>query len=265
VQIGEDALRRIVVVQEKDEVAEADEQVRPLRRLGQALGQVRDLDVMAQKARRYAATLDQEQHDALQALLSHWRRRTKKARQMLILYLDGNEYRRFLRDFQQFLDQMAAQVPEDVVEARQLQVRYVLAGLTWRTYDQVRAFETILSEASATQLHALRIQCKALRYTLEFFQMTLGPEAPGLIADVIAVQDHLGDLQDASVADERLEDVLVIWAGKEKRAASAAGVQAYRAVRRQEVEALRAAFPAVWQRVQSPEFRRRLAETLIAL
>lgn len=43
-------------------------------------------------------------------------------------------------------------------------------------------------------LHALRIECKYLRYTLEFFQEVLDHSVAALIRQVIAVQDHLGEI-----------------------------------------------------------------------
>ena len=53
-------------------------------------------------------------------------------------------------------------------------------------------------------LHALRIDCKYLRYNLEFLRHLLGAEGEQLIAPLIALQDVLGELNDAVVSQQLL-------------------------------------------------------------
>jgi len=79
-------------------------------------------------------------------------------------------------------------------------VRHALATLVFQRLGAVRAFGDILPTATAAQFHQLRIQFKELRYTLAFFEDLLG-ETSGRIIDMTRqVQDHLGLLNDASVA-----------------------------------------------------------------
>ncbi len=54
--------------------------------------------------------------------------------------------------------------------------------------------------ADVPTLHALRIESKRLRYTLEFFSEVLPDSASTLVAELTAVQDHLGLLNDAQIA-----------------------------------------------------------------
>ncbi len=63
-----------------------------------------------------------------------------------------------------------------------------------------RAFGPILSSASIEQHHALRIEFKKLRYTVEYFQEVLGRRSKAVIAELKLLQDHLGELNDAQVA-----------------------------------------------------------------
>ena len=58
-------------------------------------------------------------------------------------------------------------------------VRDVAAGRIWRAYEQLRAHETIVPYADVPTLHAVRIDGKRLRYTLEFFREIL-PAISGL-------------------------------------------------------------------------------------
>jgi CHAD domain-containing protein len=72
--------------------------------------------------------------------------------------------------------------------------------LIYTRLASVRAFNAILPDASIEQLHGLRIEFKKLRYTIEFFREVLGEEARAVIDDLKALQDHLGDLNDAQGA-----------------------------------------------------------------
>src|SRR5229473_6320504 len=87
-------------------------------------------------------------------------------------------------------------------------VRHVAPSLIYRRYETVRAYEPILDRASLDTLHTLRIDAKRLRYTLEAFEEVLGSEAKEVIEMVKAVQDHLGDLQDARVAAGLIHDFI---------------------------------------------------------
>ncbi len=58
------------------------------------------------------------------------------------------------------------------------------------------------------EYHALRIDLKRFRYTLEFFRDVLGPPAADAIEALKVLQDVLGDLQDARVAVDHLRSVI---------------------------------------------------------
>jgi CHAD domain-containing protein len=116
-------------------------------------------------------------------------------------------------------------------------------------------------------LHAWRIDCKYLRYTLEYFQSLLGPDASWLIGEVIAVQDHLGDMQDAEVAKEILGDY-VAQRGAQQNGLdelNLAPVAAYLTHRSDQQAALLTTLPKAWACVDSARFRRRLASSLLTL
>jgi CHAD domain-containing protein len=71
-----------------------------------------------------------------------------------------------------------------------------------------------LSELSAEALHELRLACKRLRYTLEFFDDILPAEARTVATTATELQDALGEVHDADVwsgiinahADRREDD-----------------------------------------------------------
>ena len=64
----------------------------------------------------------------------------------------------------------------------------------------------MIDDASFTTLHELRIACKRLRYTLEFFSDVLDGDVRQVIDATKGMQDYLGQIQDAQVRRELLED-----------------------------------------------------------
>ena len=239
-----------------------------LRRTGRALGAVRDLDVFMEKAQRYLDTLPPEQQANLDPLLDSWRSQRQAARQRMIAYLDGEKYGRFVEVFATFLETPglgARPVPPGHPEP--YLVRHVAPRLIYTRYEAVRAYEPVLDGAPIEVLHALRIDCKRLRYALEFFREVLGSEATEVIEEGVIIQDHLGDLHDADVADGLLRNFLdggAPVAGKKAAAAPrrrviAPGVVAYLAVKQSELQSLIDAFPAAWERLNRPEVRHTLA------
>lgn len=242
-----------------------------LRSAGRALGAVRDLDVFNKSAVEYLQTVSRGQRDELDPLLADWQTRRQKAQKQLIGYLDGPDFKRLLNDLGAFLNTPGAAVEEKIpASGAAFQVRHKLGSEVWQRYEAVRAYGVVILSAPPPVLHALRIECKYLRYILEFFLEVLGEETPALIAQVISVQDHLGDIQDAEVASRVLADFLARayrqQAGAETPfAVDLNGTVAYLNHRREASQQLMATFPRIWKQLESAKFRRRLAEAIAAV
>ncbi len=240
-----------------------------LRQAGRTLGAVRDLDVLLEKARDYATALPPERAGALDLLLAHWETARDMARRQMLEYLDEGAYRRFVAEFGVFLATPGAgalPILED--EPVPFQVRHVVPRVILTRYESVRAYERLLPGAPLPTYHALRIECKGLRYALEFFREVLGEEAPALIKQVTALQDLLGNLQDAHIAEALLTGFLEERSKRShKRSAeiSLAGVEAYLEFQRDRQAELVASFPVPWAELVGVEFRRRLALVVAAV
>jgi CHAD domain-containing protein len=132
--------------------------------------------------------------------------------------------------------------------------------LIYDRYQVVRGYETVIEDAPIETLHALRIDCKRLRYSLEFFREVLGPEAKDVIGEVVIIQDHLGNLHDADVACGLLVGFLGGWAKAERRERiNVSGVASYLVAKQNELRELIESFPEAWQHFNRPEVRRKLA------
>ena len=248
---------------------------RGLRRTGRVLGAVRDLDVFHEKTMHYLDGLPPERHGELDPLLDIWREQRDEARGELLAYLDGDRYPRFVEAFTALLDdprRAALPFVTDEQEARPHRVALVLPAVVYDRVTAVWAYDDVVGghDTPLPRFHRLRIAGKAMRYTLEFFEEVLGPEAKPLIGATKAMQDHLGDLQDAVVTCTILRNFLT-WGRWEPPASNARrdmtmlvapGVAAYLAARQAELNRLVDTFPEMWVTIRGGGFSRQLARVI---
>jgi CHAD domain-containing protein len=234
-----------------------------LREVASRLGAVRDLDVLLEAADAYRAGLPRNEQRALEPLLRGWRDHRDDARQLLTRELDSDGYRRWIDDYSEFVrHEGLAVAPVGATEPHR--VRDTAASRILAAYEGVRAYEPVLRWADVETLHELRIAGKWLRYTLEFVREALGPEAATLIERVTAIQDHLGNLNDANVTAHVARSFLVENAGGLSPLESAA-IARYLVSREKEVARLKRTVGKPWRGVAGVSFRRALGRTVAGL
>lgn len=249
-----------------------------LKRTGRALGPVRDLDVFRAKTLGYLSTQPQSQQHDLDRFLVILQAHHDSARERMNTYMDSAKYARFKERFGQFVETEGMGSRSMLlkgVEPKPHRVRHVAPMVIYQGLAAVRAYDEWVSipDPPPERLHALRIACKRLRYTLEFFREVLGPDTKALIKSIVSIQDHLGNLQDAIVARALLADFLRrgTWGGNTSPGdqgtapVDVPGVQAYLATKQRELEHLLATFPEVWQPVHEREFSQMIAKAVADL
>jgi CHAD domain-containing protein len=250
-----------------------------LKRTGRALGRVRDLDVFRDKIQKHLATLPESQQDSLDALLAELEVCREAARERMVAYFDGKKYARFKERFGEFVEteglgSLSVELDED--DPWPYRVRQVAPVAIYQRLAEVRAYDEWVSTPSPPlkRLHALRIACKMLRYTMEFFREALGPDAKTPIKEVVVMQDHLGELQDTVVAGDILRSFQQrgTWGpdmtqspSNRTEAAADPGVNAYLAFTQTRLQHLLDTFPQAWQRLKGPEFSHMVAEAVAVL
>jgi CHAD domain-containing protein len=236
-----------------------------LRALGGVLGAVRDLDVLLARASADRSTLPAAEAGVPEILVDCWRRRRDAARAQMRAHLDEPAYLEFREEYARFLDTpgAGARIAAPGEPPRPTLVAHVVPAEIWTRYAAVCAFGTVLPWASVEMLHALRIEAKGLRYLLEFFREVLDPCVEDAIGAIVAVQDHLGELQDAVVAIGLVRDFL---AGPEAAASPgiAAAAGRYLESRQAAIEALRRSVDRPWSAVSGAAFRSCLARAAAA-
>lgn len=242
-----------------------------LRATGRALGEVRDLDVFMEKAAKYLETSEPDHRHDLDLLLDTWREQRIEARSRMLTYLDSQEYDEFKHKFNIFLNTPGAGVHNiDKAEPTPTLVCELAPVLIYTRFSEVRAFHPFLAEATIEQLHALRIEFKKLRYTVEYFREVLGRSVEDVISDIKRVQDHLGDLNDAQVATQILREFIDQWEPRldampiHERPNLEPLVQ-YLATRHAERHQLMNSFHETWKYLNRAKFRRNLAQSIAVL
>jgi CHAD domain-containing protein len=238
-----------------------------LQATAERLGAVRDLDVLIEAAERHQAGLGAGAAKAFRPVLHDWRERRRVARDELLTYLNGDDYRAFTERYATFLSTAGAGVkdgaPGDLPEPQL--VRHVLPAAIWEHYGRVRAYETVLGWAPLETIHALRIEGKRLRYLLEFFGEVLEPRPESAVAALVALQDHIGELHDVEVAIGLLREFLTRRAHGSTDPAVIGAAKEYLKIEQARLRALERTLTRPWRRVISRGFRLALARAVAAL
>lgn len=208
--------------------------------LGRALGPVRDLDVLLMRLRGEAALFGAaEQADAERLLGSLEAERTRARSDML----DALASERYTVLVDRLTEAAAQPVP---VRDRKREVS--LVSLVRKEFDRLSCEVARAGDEPADEvLHELRILGKRLRYTAELAEPALGPPVHELLGKTVAMQDVLGEHQDACVAQQRVTALLAGLPGD-----TAVAFVAGRLFEREEVRRIetRAAWPPAWADVR---------------
>jgi CHAD domain-containing protein len=204
--------------------------------LAQALGAVRDLDVLSAHLEAEIAQLDAGDAALGGRLLEGLRARYDAARGELLATLESDRYLALLAAVEG-----AAEAPR--VGKADVELSELAATEFRRLRRRVRGLP---SEPSAAALHKTRIRGKRARYAAELAGRSDGASTRAFVAAAKTFQDVLGEHQDAIVAETTLRELS--RQARDREAALVAGRLIEREQRRR-AEA-RAAFPHAWKRLK---------------
>jgi len=171
------------------------------RWLAQVLGAVRDLDVYQDNFRKYLSHLEPETVADLGVYRASLHEEREEAQRKLVEALKGERYAQLVERFRRFLEKS----PPEGLNSSSPTVSDAAPRIIGRALRQVRKQgRQVLPGAPPQDYHELRITCKRLRYTGEFFAPYYGKRMRRFTRQLKEVQDILGDHQDACVAAERV-------------------------------------------------------------
>jgi len=175
--------------------------------VGKLSNQLRDLDVYLLKEDTYKAMLPLVLRNDIGPLFEYLRQKRSKALQNVLNGLKSKKYAKIFHDWEAFLNEPR----EDSATATNAKMPVIYLarkriGMKYR--GVVKAGNLIIENTEDEMLHVLRIQCKNLRYLMEFFS-SLFPrnKINALIEQLKKLQDNLGDFNDLCVQEEYLLNI----------------------------------------------------------
>ena len=168
---------------------------------------LRDLDVYLLKRAEYYQLVPPSAHEGLQILFDEFARRREAEQRQVGTTLQGKAYLRRMEGLEKLFAAGAniisgprADIPSLLFARRLIMKRYRKVCKIGRTVDETTTDPSI---------HQLRIQCKKLRYLMEFFTPLFPPaEMKQLIRALKLLQTNLGNFNDYSVQRQFLKKLL---------------------------------------------------------
>jgi len=205
-----------------------------LRRLGEATGPVRDLDVLLEHLHGELAQLDDLDRVAGEAILRRLEHERTVTRRTLADALDGSRYAFVLTRLR---------LPPRLTDGTDAIPIETIARKEFRRL--VKAVARLGKQPPDESVHDLRIVLKRARYAAEL-AAPKGSARRRFLEDARALQDLLGEHQDAAVAEQHLRAVTV----EDER--TAAAFVAGRLAERQRIRRalVHERLPAAWKRLR---------------
>jgi CHAD domain-containing protein len=168
-------------------------------RLGELSNYLRDLDVFLLSESAYQAMLPDDLQDYLAPLFTRLRVQRQQAWQEVVSFLNSAAYARILSEWEAFLNEIAPDDPLALNGSRPI-IDVARHRIHKRYRQIIREGQQLLDDAPDELLHDLRIDCKKLRYLLEFFASLFPSEQIDvLIGQMKGLQNALGGFNDLSV------------------------------------------------------------------
>jgi CHAD domain-containing protein len=189
---------------------------REFRWLGGRTGPTRDMDVYLLKIPEYREALPGGVRDELEPLVGFLGHKKRLAHRALVRTLGTQRFRRLLQEWEEFLDRSDPPSPEAPNGGRP--ILRVAKERIWKVYRRVltdgERASGMGADPPAEALHELRIECKKLRYLIEFFECLFPPaQLQPLRKELKQLQDVLGDFNDLHVQQETLRKLAdeMLW------------------------------------------------------
>jgi CHAD domain-containing protein len=215
--------------------------------LADLLGDVRDGDVLLERLRHRVAELpDADERSHAAAVLATLERERDVAHSALLEALHGRRYLRLLDDL------VAAANAPSLRERASDPASDVVPELVRRPWHKLEKRAGKLGDdPSDEELHAVRIRTKRVRYAAEAAEPIVGKPARTFAKAAERLQDVLGELNDAVVA----EHWLAKWGQHGRSLEELRGAEALAASERSDAARLRGDWLAAWEKLAYPQLR----------
>jgi CHAD domain-containing protein len=234
-----------------------------LRKFMRRLGRSRDLAVFLNNFDRFqeeelaAGEITDLERASMAAFGQFWRDAQTESGERVREYMARGKYQDLIQEIDEFAHSTGRIAMAGEEPYIPLKTGHIVPVILYQKAAAVRAYEGYIEGASLEMHHALRIHCKELRYTIEFFLPVLGPSAANTLAPLKQVLTHLGELNDARIALTMME------MGDDQ--ALSPFLEIYRRKVRGDLEILLDTFSVPWSQLNQPDWRLALASAIAVL
>lgn len=176
--------------------------------IGTATNALRDLDVYLLTEDSYKKMLPDDLRTGLDPLFESLVEQRAQAKKSCIEFLESDSYKEIITSWKEFLN--SSDTASEKAIYGDTPVIDIAKEHIWKKYSKIiKQGSKITNSTPDPKLHNLRIECKKLRYLLEFFT-SLFPERDMkiIIKHLKKLQDNLGDFNDLCVQQESLKTFL---------------------------------------------------------
>lgn len=204
------ALRRMraIFVQMKGFVGESESLwfKDSLGELARTTNRLRDLDVYLEDRHYYLGLLPDNFHLGINELFDHFAKERSREQRKVAQHLRGQVYQNRITEIEETLNAC----PTAPTEKGEQAILAIAKERILKRYKQIAKDAKKINEHTPDeQVHEVRLDCKKLRYLLEFFGPLFDKEQiKTLIRALKRLQDNLGKFNDYSVQRESLEHYL---------------------------------------------------------
>lgn len=195
-----------------------------LKKIGALTGSVRDLDVYLMKETQYTDMLPPVLRPGIMALFQSLHNERRHERCLMLKAMGCADFADAIAHLDGFAQSDPAVVGTGGPNGKDAIVGLAKAAISKRYRRIIRKGGQITDATEDEELHALRIDCKKLRYLLEFFSSLFAEtEVKSLIKQLKQLQDNLGNFNDLAVQQQFLVSHLEAGASKNAILAAATG------------------------------------------
>ncbi|UZJ38642.1 CHAD domain-containing protein [Prosthecochloris sp. SCSIO W1103] len=179
------------------------------RELGKRTNNLRDQDVYLIQAKKFKDLLPISMRDSLDPFFTDLRNRHKKELRTFSRYLGSEKYRLLMQEWESFLKNKTSPDLKTTPDAEKKTSDVAVLTIQKAWKKVIRHGRNISRIATDTELHALRLDCKKLRYLLEFYASLFPAKTlQSVVRQLKTLQDNLGTFVDLSVQQNYLDDYL---------------------------------------------------------
>jgi CHAD domain-containing protein len=175
--------------------------------LMQKTNSLRDLDVYLLNKKQYCELVPEDTHEGLEILFNYFAGERAKEQKRVSQIIKSKTYLKEIGRLQKLFAEGASLVAGPKGDEKSL--AFACMSILKR-YDKVCKIARSIDETTEDEtVHQLRINCKKLRYLIEFFAPIFPEdEIKSLIKSLKVLQDNLGNFNDYSVQQAFLRQVL---------------------------------------------------------